>query len=244
MLYDDYVSQIWESLFLCNFTSLTKLIEIDKTTTSRSNSLNGYVNCQRSKASKVTCLARLEATCKSKSLRVFKTVRSTMESAKAMLSRQNIHPDNFRLIHLMRDPRAQFQSRLTVSDFNLRGVQSYNERFCARGHKDITLRNELSQLYPQSFFGLHYEDLAHEPLKYAELVYRFVNNRTVPAGVKRWLTKSTLSKNNSEARFGTSRKNSSKTAEAWKGEMTEEIKKQIDGVCSNYYDISDYHLQI
>ena len=243
--FNRYVTQTWECFFTCNFTCLFQLITVNKDIVSKSNFFKTTKQCMFiiGKNNR-QCIEKIEDICKQKTLRVFKTVRSTMECAEHILSQKSIKPEQFRLIHLTRDPRASYQSRLAVNAVKASKVKPYNHGVCARMRKDVIIKNQLAQLYPSSFLDLHYENLAHNPLYWARSVYQFIKETDPPEVVEKWLKKSTSAPRALEKRWETVRRNSSQTAEAWKNKMPNSMKREIDSVCLEFYNISKHYKPI
>ena len=179
----------------------------------------------------------------SKPLRAFKTVRSTMESVQDLLNRGTLNVRNFRLIHLIRDPRGQVNSVYThhippKTKINILRLQ----KICLRQEKDLQIQRALRKMHPQSFLEIRYEDLAQRPHELVNEIYTFIQNSPAPREVTQWLRESTGSVNLTEERFfGTERRNSSATASAWHQELPEQVIKLIDRKCLNFYNVSGYY---
>ena len=165
-----------------------------------------------------------------------------MESAQILLSQNLVDTKRLRMIHLLRDPRGHAVSLMGKNI--ARGTRKYEfiERVCARFKKDVEIQRKLRNLYPKSIMEMHYEDLAHNPVKTAEQIYQFIINSPAPTPVTQWLEEST--KNvmlEKETPFGTQRRNSSETAEAWHSKMPDSVVQNVDAKCSEFYQISGYY---
>ena len=235
----EYMTSTWECYLTCNLTCFFKLSQRQLASLTKYYLPN--TPCVHAKHLDKDCIEKLEGICKEKPLRAFKTVRTTMESAELMFKRRIIDPEQVRLIHLTREPKASFQSFLNINSDKRSTFLTYNKRVCARLHKDVTIRNHLSQLYPRSIFDLHYEDLAHDPMTVARSAYQFINQTDPPEEVSRWFRHSTNGTGVVERTWDTLRNNSTITADAWKLKMPDDMKQAIEIVCSEFYSITKYY---
>ncbi len=126
----------------------------------------------------LSCLPRFESSCKQQKLRVIKTVRANMEIAKHFLKK---YP-NFKLVHLVRDPRGVVLSRIDKQwsqgsfdqsenrgNYYSRGAAS----FCKQAVRDDRLRTRLAQEYPGRVLLLVYDQFVKRPLEFTEKLYAF-----------------------------------------------------------------------
>ena len=239
--FDKNVSKALEYSLTCKFHKMSHRASTDKVRSRNSLSGQTFQKCQ-SIFSYSECIREMGNTCRRKSLRALKTVRSTMESIEILISHHVVDVRQLRVIHLMRDPRGQYSSKNKSVEFHT--CRRIMNAFCQRMEKDLLLLRQLKNIYPNSFMELHYEDLALKPLKTAESIYQFVLNRkmSVPNEVMEWFQKNT---NNPDLKFekpsGSQRRNSTETAEAWKKKLSHQTISLIDEVCSKFYQTSMYY---
>lgn len=152
----------------------------DKHTTKKD--VEDYVMCMRDlkRIVEKNCLAHLQTQCDRRKLRVAKVVRGTMLSMEALLGK---HP-NFRVVHLVRDPRAVVLSR---KEFDSSALGSYTllnandtlareaKLLCQSVVRDIRVRLELERKYPGRIYPIVYDDMMRELLGVARNLYRFLD---------------------------------------------------------------------
>ncbi len=117
--------------------------------------------------------SHLDRPCRKRSTRVIKTVRVNMDEAEYMLKSF----PQFRLLHLMRDPRAVLFSRNQVKWS--RGLFSKNDLarearlFCDQIHRDELLRRQFQSRYATRLMRVIYEDFLEQPLFFLEKIHAF-----------------------------------------------------------------------
>jgi hypothetical protein len=125
-----------------------------------------YKQCIRSHESLARdCAAKfLDAPCKKASIRVIKTVRATMDLPMLFLDRY----DNFRLIHLFRDPRGTAKSRLdsswSLGKYDRKNLTRAAQVYCQNVVSDIQLSQLLEQAYPGKMMTMLSDDFVEDPL--------------------------------------------------------------------------------
>ena len=87
-----------------------------------------------------------------------------MEEIQYFLLQNHQNNVQFKIIHLLRDPRGKINSQLqwkkTKNDFGNR----YVSNLCRRQFLDITLRKEMEKMYPNMFMEILYENVASNTL--------------------------------------------------------------------------------
>lgn len=154
-----------------------------------SNKVITYNNCTSERRRQVDdkCLPLFRNTCTSRSIRVVKVVRATMESMRWLL---RLLPETH-VIHLVRDPRAVSLSRyefhpsgrgLYTRATEIRTEQITREAsiYCRQVVADVRWRRILEQEFPGKFYSLTYEQLVIDPLKQASNIYRFIGEADAP----------------------------------------------------------------
>ena len=175
------------------------------------------------------CIHIFREVCHRNQLRSVKTVRGTMASMGYLL--KNV--PNFRVIHLIRDPRAVVLSRRKF-DNSARGKYSMGDLvkeaklYCRTVVKDVRTRRKLEQQYPGKIVSIVYEDLVKEPLHYTEKIYSFLNT-TVPGATMKWVVDHT-------SRL----RDSSTIAEKWQDQLTFRKSNEIMNQCLEFFAEIDY----
>lgn len=152
----------------------------------------------------------LEATCKSRKHIAVKTIRLVDI---AHLAELNVNPAyNFKIIHLVRDPRAVYLSRMKVS-----GSGGNTTYACARLQNNLRywLSDDTSPWLRQRYILLRYEDLAKDPFLIANQLYTFLGLQ-MPASVEHWLRNNTA---RDEGGMWSTTRNSRQTANTWRNEL-------------------------
>lgn len=201
------------------------------TLASSSDAFGEYWQCITEAEKKIRfCADVMEQVCKAKKVRATKTVRGTMESAALALSRD----PNFRIIHLIRDPRAVVLSRealdnSTQSVFSKGDIIKEAALYCRTVVRDVIIRKQLEKIYPGAFLQVIFDDLVLDPVGNVAEIYRFadmqLHNKTIE-----WLEMNTKKK-----------KDSRSIAEKWQKKISFWHKKYVDKVCKDFYKIVPYN---
>lgn len=127
-----------------------------------------------------SCGHLLSKICIQRPIRAVKTVRATMESMEPLLAAL----PNFRVIHLLRDPRAVMLSRRNF-DGSAKTLYSVDQDafliptearlFCKLVVRDIQVRMDLEERYPGRIFTVFYEDVMEQFKTYTDNIYAFLN---------------------------------------------------------------------
>ena len=166
-----------------------------------------------------SCVSTFESWCTRSRLRSVKTIRMSMEHVQHMME---VDPQ-IKVIHLLRDPRAILRSQSNLMKKLRDEWEKLAVRLCSRLVKDVSIRETLEQKYPGQLMQIRYEDLATNPIKSAETMYKYLS-LPLPKQVSDWIEQSTNADTNNGAR-GTKRENSTKVAYAWQEELTDEQKQ-------------------
>ncbi|KAL4218807.1 Carbohydrate sulfotransferase 1 [Mactra antiquata] len=138
-----------------------------------------YTNCRKGNISVVTCLQQMEEKCNSASHRVVKSVRLTLDILEHFLENYK----TLKVIHLIRDPRAIMNSRITTKWFGLNETTSGSRRrgrmnakaLCTRLKDDLIAGVKLKQKYPDRFAFVLFEDLLDDLKTNAVILYSYFN---------------------------------------------------------------------
>lgn len=196
-----------------------------------------YLSCRKSlrRVVDTRCVHLFRRSCESRTLRAVKLVRSTMKSMEPLLHTL----PNFRVIHLMRDPRAVMLSRLK---FDSSGLGHYSltrkngsimsreaKLFCSTVLRDIRLSSELQLKYPGKIYQVIYEDVVKNLKNFTEQLYRFLNSAN-PIGTTWW-----------QERIGSRSGNKSiSTSTKWKRALSFKDNKEIVNNCREFFSITNY----
>ena len=190
----------------------------------RHSEVGRYHTCMENRyGTKVrVCRDRLKPICGNSTLRAIKTVRLNMETAWALLDRM----PNLRVIQLMRDPRAVVLSRMNESSYfsltTTNDSQSEAKLYCMAALRDVKILRQIEALRPGSTMQVIYEDFVDSPTQTVTDIYKMLD-LDVPHTLKTWL------ENNLE----NIRVNSTRIANRWRHELSEEIKRDTYQICRN-----------
>jgi len=107
-------------------------------------------------------------------------------------------PD-FKVIHLLRDPRGVVSSRRAMHESSVIGRYSLDGRtesntvrreavvYCRTAVRDIRVRQVLEARYPGRILTLKYEDVVVGLRQHADLVYRFLGVGSTPKDTRAWI---------------------------------------------------------
>ena len=174
-------------------------------------------------AAQTHCSPAFSDTCKSKKIRAGKVHRFRLQAAQVLIKRI----PEIKFIYYIRDPRGIEMSRRQFG-FSFKHVIG----ICQQMRIDNSIYEELSTKYPDSFFRVRYEDLAVDSLGVTKQIYSFLG-LDVPHQVITFLNQATHSEFDNGS-FGTQRKNSKSTANAWRTNVN---KTDNDAMTSSCRDI-------
>ena len=237
------VTQMFEEVLMCNYTDLSIPALVDNVlyASYKSHILNTNGQCLKVGSFSEKCVNSITKICQQKKLRVLKTVRTAMEEIWMLLSRGHIPISQLKVIHLMRDPRGQFKSLMKSAEINKEGAKAYCKKLCDRAVKDVLIREKIRKYYPSNIMSVQYESVAENPIKAANQIYQFIQGTDAPLEVQTWLKQSTHSSEVKEEQYGTVRRDSMATAQAWRKALDTDVVRDIDSVCSNYYKLSGFY---
>ena len=201
-----------------------------------------YTQCMRLLRKHIDkdCTSLLSASCNSRQLRATKTVRATMASMEPLL--KNL--PNFRIIHLIRDPRGVILSRKNHEDesvlakYSLQGGKSEilkreAQLYCRTVVRDLKVRRQLEELYPGRIYPLIFDHLVEDIQQTVNNIYFFLNS-TYPTNIVAWIKKNSLIGN----KYG---ERSSDVAARWTKNLTIEQNDEVLKVCQEFFDLIDYN---
>ena len=174
------------------------------------NKMLTYQNCLQNVRSKINhCIQQLELTCQSAKVRVVKTIRLGMDiinQVKTMSKQQN-----FKVIHLLRDPRAMLHSRRLW----IKALQSDLKTLCVRMKNDLIQFNSFRSLYPRDYLQVRYDDLIRNLHQISRNMYDHIS--VSPPGIlAQWLRDHTEAKSDNWIAGGIVRKNATLHIDQWR----------------------------
>ena len=200
-----------------------------------------YTQCMRLLRKHIDkdCTSLLSASCNSRQLRATKTVRATMASMEPLLKKL----PNFRIIHLIRDPRGVVLSRMKHGDQSVLAKYSLNggkseilkreaQLYCRTVVRDLKVRRQLEELYPGRIYPLIFDHLVEDMQQTVNNIYFFLNS-TYPINMFAWIKKNSLSGNKRGEK-------SRDIAARWTKNLTREENDNIREVCREFFDIIEY----
>ena len=179
--------------------------------------------------------------CKSHKHRVIKVIRQFNLEA---LTR-SVNERGGRVLYLVRDPRGILSSRKTIYGKN---ETKWKPRFendtlklCSDFEKNIDFMVSNHKLVDtkmrSNVLMIRYEDFAYAPKKMATKLYKYLN-RSLSQNVEAYIDKNTNS--NTEGTIWSTKRNSSRTAEAWRSRSTIEDVLYIQKHCSRVLQMLGY----
>ncbi|XP_074524987.1 carbohydrate sulfotransferase 5-like [Halichoeres trimaculatus] len=210
---------------------------------------------QCEKRCNVQGLQRAQNACSTYSHVVLKVVRVfELETLYPLFQDPNL---NLRIIHLVRDPRAVFQSRenaagVLARDDNIvlgqkktpadeRHYQVMQE--ICRSHVRII---ERAVMMPPHFLEgrykvVRYEDVARNPLEEINSLFEFVGLR-MPPELENWINHMTQGKGTSRGGFNVSSRNATNISQAWRSTLPHDKVKRVQEVCREAMSLLGYRM--
>ncbi|KAG8437488.1 hypothetical protein GDO86_008262 [Hymenochirus boettgeri] len=161
---------------------------------------------------------------------------------------------NFKILHLVRDPRAVFYSRqktseaLSVDTNIILGSIESNEldveyevmREICRSQVEMyksAIKTNLSQLQTQ-YLMVRYEDIVNNPIESARLMYQFAQLRFT-AKLKTWIYNITHGSGHGES-FVISSRNALNISRAWRANLPFKTVQKIQNICKESLNVFGY----
>lgn len=181
------------------------------------------------------CSPMLAATCQSRQLRVIKLVRASMESMGPLF---DAFP-NFRVVHLVRDPRAVALSRKNF-DSSARGLYTESDKsnvlvreatlYCNTVVRDVKIRQQLEKRYPGKIYPIIYDDMVRNLKGYSQNVYQFLDaNGSLPVT---WIRQITALPNVRRALVKATR---------WQKVLSTDSNAEIVNACRKFFQLFPYN---
>lgn len=160
------------------------------------------------------CIPYLTKPCLESRVRVIKTIRAGMNVTETFLS----NDPNFRLIHLVRDPRPVIMSRVRVEpkSYPKERLVFIARSFCSTVGNDLSAYTVFHRKYPRKTKLVRYEDMANRPLDYLEKLYSFASLTPSSSEHDAFWQMTSSNATVTEMAYSTTRSNSSFTALSWR----------------------------
>lgn len=207
------------------------------------------VSLDFAKAFDGTVLSKL---CSSSDFTVFKVLRTCQMSSFIHLIKGELPGYTFKIIHLLRDPRAIISSRMQIPGYQeeeRKNFEDNTEKLCNRMDQNIRLTNDVLQTkYKTSYMRVRLEDIAINPMKYARQFYHFIQE-PFPPQVSNWLYDLKIKENTGykersqtqkmQETFKTNRK-AKDVLNSWRRDTDFEKLQIIQKRCSSVLDLLRY----
>lgn len=190
------------------------------------HSIRSYWSCIRSTTNDTKCLPLLKKTCLSRKVTSFKTIRMKFWMIEQLLRQRS----NLKVLFLVRDPRAVYLS-LTLTGW-YRNTKEFNiKTYCQTLYVELLKSISLQKDFPGRIQRVYYEKTADHPEKSAAEIYEFLG-LNFTSTVKDYINEiSHPKKKIREYKYGTARRNSTRTAHKWEKKIPTEMAVDIDIAC-------------
>ncbi|CAH1782232.1 unnamed protein product [Owenia fusiformis] len=171
--------QMYEQLNRCELDRLpigSNLME-DEMVVEYNRPMERYSSCLKLKKPVDYCIQEAVDICTNRKVKMTKVVRGTMEGIGAFLEKQTT-TKNIKIIHLLRDPRGEINSRMHTKWAGYKHLSFKKKRIfvrdmCDRMSKDVLIRQKLEKLYPGVFMNITHEEYSSHPKLFYE-IFKFI----------------------------------------------------------------------
>ncbi|XP_069100947.1 carbohydrate sulfotransferase 4-like isoform X2 [Argopecten irradians] len=168
-----------------------------------------------------TCLKILQKQCESSTIRVIKTIRVRMKrTVQSLLERI----PGLKVIHLFRDQRPRLLSAERTPTMLFHSLQTTAKSECSNALDDIVIHQELERTYPGQLATILYERLAENPPVVFNHIFNFLQLPFTRKSLE-YIQYITSSATEVQCNFCTKKKNSTKTAHAWRTKKSSDFEK-------------------
>lgn len=177
------MKKVLVDIYSCNFSPLVPAVAETMTPIYSGSIWDTFTSC-RTEANGTTaeCLARMETICRQSKHRVTKVVRLTVDNLETVLERV----PTLKAIHLLRDPRAIINSRITTNWYTLHEAQYDGgaelsreaEDLCRRMSYDLDASVALKKKFSDRFSLVMFEDLNTDLEKKSYILYNYLGIST------------------------------------------------------------------
>ncbi|XP_070193835.1 carbohydrate sulfotransferase 1-like isoform X2 [Littorina saxatilis] len=182
------------------------------------------------------CFIKARKACFECPVKMVKTIRIRGSAVRKMMEK---HPD-LKIIYLIRDPRGTLASQKRVfNNFKWEETANFSANYCQTFREDLAEIGQLLERFPGRLRLLRYENMAENPLKEAEAMYRFLGLDFTPT-VREFVFNKTMAGQKGKSAYSTSRQNSTETANSWRKKLTIAVAMTIDRNCKDIYQHLGY----
>ena len=161
------VLKVLDAVFRCEFTNLQKRLRLWQFSKGHGQvAMKPPKECQFVHGT-FACLKLQEQRCRNASARVFKIARTDIGLLKEALEQ---HP-NYKIVHLIRDPRAIIYSRFSLWADEYQHIMETADALCSKMLNDYLLA---SRLESSKLRTVLLEDFSKQPIKCAKELFDFV----------------------------------------------------------------------
>ena len=177
----------------------------------------------------------LDIQCRNAKVVVIKTIRTPLFILK------NVFTDlqNFKVLHLVRDPRPTIMSQNWAIK-RIKEVSKYAGNFCARILNDITISDILTTYdFPRRIIRIHYENLAFYPINMTMEIYKYLN-LSFSLHVEKSVLNMTSSGKKEAGVLSTMKGNSTEVLYKWRNTANMKFVLDVDRQCFSVYERLGY----
>lgn len=187
-------------------------------------------------------------TCKEKDIVALKLIRiQRIEHLNLVPGLKNV---NFKIIHLIRDPRGTMNSRKKFPSFYLDDIDNIPahpltnenlgkaaENLCSREEANLEFSQHLPEYMQGRYLRVTHDEMSLKPLETAQAVYKFID-RAIPSLLNTWLVENTT-KDQKKGVLGTS-KDSKAVLRKWRDGFKLEHIRVIENKCQQLMQYMGY----
>ncbi|XP_069100951.1 carbohydrate sulfotransferase 4-like [Argopecten irradians] len=167
------------------------------------------------------CVRILQIQCETINLRVVKTIRLRMRTTVENILKRI---PGLKVIHLFRDQRPRLLSAERTPTMLFHSLQTTAKSECSNALDDIVIHQELERTYPGQLATVLYERLAENPLVVSKRIFTFLQLSFTRKSFE-YIKNITSSATAVPCSFCTKKKNSTKTAHAWRTKKSLDFEK-------------------
>ncbi|KAL5013041.1 hypothetical protein ScPMuIL_011592 [Solemya velum] len=194
-----------------------------------------FDNCTRANVSERNCTPLLMDACNKSPLRVFKAVRLSMDLVSYILDSIR----TLKVVFLYRDPRGIMVSRLGMGKL-CKDIEKSVPALCHKMYKDVKISKQLELRYPKRFRSFAYENIAMQPMKQIEKLYRFLRFSYSQNDLDRVYNMTHATNVAGESFYNTFREDSKQTASQWVSHAGSPVISLTDKYCGHVYKLLGY----
>ncbi|KAK7089270.1 hypothetical protein V1264_024795 [Littorina saxatilis] len=178
----------------------------------------------------IRCLPKMVTPCRKANVTVVKTIRFSMAQAARLVQ---LDP-TVKVVHLIRDPRGTLRSQSRVGEFKPKDIVAASKKLCDRVLNDLKEGEKLKTLHKGRVLTVRYEDIATEPLKFAQKLLHFAG-LNMDKTLRQYVWNITSAGLPDNCVICTTRNDSKKTALNWRTKMDFQTTKIVDSSCQEVY---------